>query len=215
MSSYREAINQAVKAQLTGKTIAGTRIFTSLDRPLDPQTDLPAIMVYTTTSRRGRDDMGNGLIPRLVTVVIEAAVLADPGVEISAAEGFADEIETAMDADRSLGLVVNDCQWQQAATDATSHGAVTMGAAILQYEVEIFTNVKPDGAYEDGDDGFTAPPSHIEVSPLPVPIPPEWEGAPNEDHFFDTVEPPLIPNPDTACGPDGCDIPAWAGERDR
>lgn len=215
MSSYREAINEAVKAQLTGKTIAGDRIFTSLDRPLDPSKDLPAIMVYTTTSRRGRNDMGNGLIPRMVTVVIEAAVLAGAGLEIGAAEAFADEIETAMEADRSLGLVVNDCQWQQAATDATSHGSVTMGAAILQYEVEIFTHVKPDGAFEPADDGFTAPPSNIEVGPRPVPVPPEWEDAFNEEEFYQTTNPPLVPDPDSACGPNGCNIPAWGGERDR
>lgn len=215
MSSYREAINQAVKAQLTGKTIAGDRIFTSLDRALNPAADLPAIMVYTTTSKRGRDDLGNGLIPRMVTVVIESAVLAGPGLEIGSAEAFADEIETAMESDRTLGLVVNDCQWQQAATDATSHGEFTMGAAILQYEVEIFTHVKPDGFYEDGDDGFTAPPSHVEVSPLPVPVPPEWEDALNRDDFYQTPNPPLVPDPDTACGPDGCDIPDWGGERPR
>lgn len=215
MSSYRDAINQAVKAQLTGKTIAGDRIFTSLDRLLDPATDLPAIMVYTTTSRRGRNDLGNGLIPRLVNVVIEAAVVAGAGLEIGAAEAFADEIETAIEADRSLGLVVNDCQWQQAATDATSHGSVTMGAAIVQYEVEIFTHVKPDGAYEPGDDGFTAPPTEIQVGPLPVPVPPEWLGELNDDEFFQTTNPPLVPDPDTACGQNGCDIPAWRGERDR
>lgn len=194
MTSYRQQINQAIKAQLTGKTIAGSTIFTSLDRPLDPEADLPAIMVYTMASRRGPENYNDAVMTRLVSIGIEAAVVAAPGAELAAAEALADSIEEAMEADRSLGRLVNDCQWQQTISDVTSHGRVCMGVCMLQYQVEILTNQRPDNAFEFNDDGFTAPPTQVYTVPNVVPQP---DGS--------------IPD-DCVCGPDGCDIPAWKGE---
>lgn len=193
---YRAQIAAAVKAQLVGKTIAGNQVMTSLDRKLDPAKDLPAVLVYTMASRRGREDYGQSLIPRLVLVTIECAVLAEPGQELVAAEDFAEQIEVAMDADRTLGRTVNNCLWQQSVSDVTSHGAKTMGVAMIQYEVDVFTNQRPDGYFEFSDDGFTAPPSHVQTAPH-VTMP----GVPDQ-----------FPDADTACGPDGCNIPAWDGE---
>lgn len=199
-TGYRAAIAASVKAQLLGKTIAGTNVLTSLDRRLDPEKDLPAVMVYTMASHRGREDYGQSLIPRLVTVGIECAVLADPGQELAAAEAFADQIETAMDADRTLGKTVNNCIWQQSISDVTSHGARTMGVAMLQYEVDIFTNQRPDGFFEFHDDGFTAPPRIVTTSPDAVAT------------YLADIAPIPEKSTETACGPNGCNIPDWHGE---
>lgn len=193
MTSYRNQITDAIKAQLTGKTIAGAQVFTSLDRPLDPSKDLPAIMVYAQSSRRGKEDYGNSIIPRMVTVSIEAAVASSAGQELADVETLADEIEAAMEADRSLGLLVNDTEWQQTLTDVTSHGKTPMGVCLLQYSVEMLTNQRPDNAFEFNDDGFTSPPTSVQSVP--------------------NVVPPAGHQPEgNLCGPEGCNIPAWEGE---
>lgn len=195
MSSYRRAITEAIRRQLLGKTAAGANVLTSLDRPLNPKTDLPAIMIYTMTARRGKEDYGQTLIERLVTVGIEGAVLADAGREIESAEDMAAAIEDAIEADNTLGLVVNDCNWQQSISDATSHGGFTMGVCLLQYEVQIFTNQLPASAFE-GDGPEHTPHLVNSVPDIVMPADPE---------------PPRIVG-DLACGPDGCDIPDWQGE---
>ena len=194
MTSYRSHITEAIKTQLSGKTIAGGSVFTSLDRKIDPANDLPAIMIYTQASRRGKEDYGNSIIPRMVTVSIEAAVASTVGQELNDAEALADQIEVAMEADRSLGRVVNDCEWQQTLTDVTSHGRTPMGVCMLQYQVEILTNQRPDDFFEPEADGFTAPPTAVQTVPDVVPLP--------DDLDWDAP----------VCGPDGCDIPAWLGE---
>lgn len=193
--SYRKIIAEAAREKLLGKTIAGDNIYTSLDRQLAPDKDLPALMIWTGASRRGQEDYGQAIIPRRVTLNIEGGVLAPAFEQFAAAEALAESIEIVMDGDRSLGQIVNDCTWQQTISDATSHGAHTMGVCIVQYEVEIFTHVKPDGYFELGDDGFTQPPSIVHTVPdVVMPSPPDPDGS--------------------LCGPDGCDIPAWGGEGD-
>jgi len=84
-NSYRTRINAAIQAQLTGETVAGDSVHVSLDRPLSPESDLPAILIYTQAARRGPVDYGNSLIPRVVHVTIEAAISSDPLNAINAA----------------------------------------------------------------------------------------------------------------------------------
>lgn len=206
-TSYRTAIVNAVRAQLLGKTdAADDKVFTSLDRPLNPATDLPAVIIYTQASRRSGNDYGRTVVPRMVTVTIEGAVLAAAGQELAAANALAEQIEDAWEADLTLGQLVHDSEWQQTVTDVTSHGQKTMGVCLLQYQVEVLTRVAPDGVYEFHDDGYTAPPTVVYTDPVPVPPP--------EDYFVQDSE-QIKPDPNLACGPDGCDIPAWGEELQR
>ena len=56
-TSYRTAIVNAVKAQLLGKTdAADDKVFTSLDRPLNPATDL---LITRTRPDRHRHPSGH------------------------------------------------------------------------------------------------------------------------------------------------------------
>lgn len=214
MSNYRSAISDAIKTILTGKTIAGDRVFTSLDRKLDPVKDLPAIMVYSQKARRGTDDMGRSVIPRLVDVTIECAVLAPVGTELDAVSEFAASIEELLDANRTLNNTVNNCLWTESVTDVTNHGATTMGAAMISYEVDVFTNVHPFGGSELPDDGFTEPPTLVMSDPdVHSPAFPDGRAS----MPFDPTNPtdatnPLPPNDVVQCGPNGCDLPAWGGE---
>ena len=202
MTSYRKQINDAVQAQLLGKTVAGANVLTSLDRPLNPATDLPAVMIYSMSSRRGKEDYGRAVIPRVVTLGIEGAVKSTPGNEIGDAEALAEAIEEAMEADPTLGMLVNDCRWQQSMSDATSHGSHVMGVCLLQYEVEILTHHVADGANEFSDDGFLVPPTEVRTAP---------DAGANTDIYPPPTEAPGYA-PGQACGPGGCDIPAWEGE---
>lgn len=212
VDNYRDRINAAIQQQLTGKTAVGDRIFTSLDRRLDPETDLPALMVYSQVAVRGRDDNGKSMIPRLVTVTIECATLAEPHQELTAVNAIVAQVEAVMDADRTLGQTVNACEWQMSISDVTSHGALPMGVAMIEYEVDIFTNQKADGWAELYDDGFTAPPTLVQTNP-------SVSGPAFQDWGTEQVggNPPGVPgvpprNPDMACGPNGCDLPAWGNE---
>jgi hypothetical protein len=170
MSSYRTQIKQAIKTQLTGETVAGANVLTSLDRPLNPEHDLPAIIVYTMAARRGSQDYGNSLIPRTVTIAIEGAVSASPQSALSAAEALVDQIETAMEADPTLGQLVTDTKWRQSISDVSSHGSTTMGVCIVEYDVDMMTNLKPDGAYEQPAIPLDELPEEVIISPNQTPV---------------------------------------------
>jgi hypothetical protein len=221
MSSYRNQINDAIKAQLDGQTVAGSQIYTSLDRPLDPERDLPAIMIYTMAARRGPEDYGNALIPRTVTIAIEAAICADPGAAMEAAQDIADEIETAMEADPTLGKLVNDTKWRQTISDVSSHGSTVMGVCVVEYDVDIFTNAKPDGFYEYPEIPLTELPTEIIINPKQTPAeyayPPDQ--APYDDERLNellgqdvTIAPYPVKNTDPLCNDGSCEVPAWSGD---
>lgn len=197
MSNYRDTVAAAMHTVLLGHTAAGQNVHTRLDRPLDPRTDLPAILVYANHARRGQQDYGNSLIPRMVTVVMEFAVQDTPANALDAVGSLVAQAEALIEADPSLGHVVNNCKWQQAITDTTSHGEFTMGVGLLEYEVEILTNERQPGAFGVGDDGFDGVPDTVFTVPNTT--------AP-------VFNPMPVPGDDVACGPDGCDLPAWGGE---
>ena len=192
---YRADIRAAVRAMLLGNTPAADRVFVRLDRPLNPATDLPAIVIYTTMAKRSGESNGNALIPRVVTVSIEAALQASPEAAIDLAEAMAETIEDLIEADPSLGNLVRNCTWRQSISDTSGQGAQTLGVALVEYDVEFDTQRLPDDAFT-GDDGFTTPPTVVISDPIP-----RGPGFPDQL------------TSDSLCGPDGCDIPAWGGER--
>ena len=194
--SYRTEISDGLKAALVGKTSAGASVFSALDRPLQPS-DLPAVLIYTMGARRVPESNGNAVINRVVAVNIEAAIQSTPENALNEAERLADEIEILIEADPTLGLRVTDTVWQQTLTDISAHGSVTLGVVLLEYEVSVSTPRLADGAFEPDPDGF--------------------EGAPPVVYSVPDTHGPGFPSPasgnaDTACGPDGCDMPSWGGE---
>jgi hypothetical protein len=194
MTSYRTQVNTAFKAALNGRTVAGPRVHTALDRALSPS-DLPAILIYTQAAKRGPQDYGNSLIPRMLTVTIEAALEATPEAAMVQAEALVESIEAAIEADPTLGNVVQDCRWQQSVADVSSMGKVTLGVGLLAYDVTILTHERPPEAFGIGDDGFDQPPATVFTAP---------------DAHAANPFPAL--HPEFECGPDGCNVPAWGGE---
>lgn len=196
MSSYRAQVNNAMKAALLGQTVAQQSVFTSLDRPLHPS-DLPAIIVYAQGARRGPQDYGNSLIPRMLDVTIECAVQAAPETAQAQADALVDAIEELIEADPTLGNVVQNTVWQRSLSDVASHGTSTLGVGLLQYEVTILTSERLPEAFGIGDDGFTGTPTVVYTLP-DVTGPGLFQG--------------VQPDPSAPCGPEGCDLPAWGGE---
>lgn len=225
--SYRTIIGNAMKDRLLGNTSAGVRVFTSLDRPLSPD-DLPAVIIYTMASKRGKDHYGNALINRIVTLNIEAAITSTPEGALAAAEQLADQIEGAIEADPSLGSVVVDTMWQQTLTDVSAHGAVTLGVVLLEYEVEYLTarNLEPLlGADQPIPtqvfiDATTTAQAYVD------PLMAASTGTDGQATYWGTegqiipptvdagvVSPSRSPEPPkVTCDGDSCDIDAWQGD---
>lgn len=192
--SYRNQIAEAFRAALLGKTGAGTSVHTKLDRPLDPRTELPAIMVYANRAARGRQDYGNSLITREVEVTVELAVQGTPETALDLADAMVEAIEQLIEADPTLGSVVQDTRWQRTITDTTNHAGATLGVGMLQYEVTMLTHEREPGWFGVGDDGFVTPPTQVITQPDQVPA---------------EIAPPVGPGP---CEGGTCAPPAWGGE---
>lgn len=189
---YRTAIREAFRTTLAGKTAAGQAVFTALDRPLNPDKDLPAILVYVTTANRADDDYGNMLIPRDVTVIVEAAISATAATALADAESLAEQIEVAIEADPSLGGVVHNVRWLRSNVDQTAKGQTTIGVCLLEYEARVMTMPRTI-AVMDGD--FDGPvPSKVFSDPAVRP--------PGGDPVYG----------DSLCRECGCDLPQWGGE---
>lgn len=196
-NNYRAQAAEALRAVLVGRTPAGAAVHTKLDRAMRPD-ELPALLVYANEARRGPQDYGNSVVPRLLSVTIEGAVQAKPEDALDAADALVAAVEALVEADPSLGNVVQNTRWQRSVTDVTSHGQTTLGVCLLQYEVEMLTNVRQPDAFGVGDDGFTGTPAVVFTLP-------------------DTTAPAgqrrdPRPEPGMECGPDGCAPDAWGGE---
>ncbi len=195
-NNYRAQAAEAFRTVLDGGTPAGARVHTKLDRAMRPE-ELPALLVYANDARRGPQDYGNSVVPRVLTITIEGAVQAAPEDALDAADALVAAVEQLVEADPSLRNVVQDTRWQRSMTDVTSHGQTTLGVCMLQYEVEMLTNMRGPSAFGIGDDGFTGVP--VVVHSVPGTAPARLRDAPR-------------PAPGLECGPDGCAPPAWGGE---
>lgn len=175
--SYRSEIKNAVKDLLIGRTQAGTNILATLDRPIN-EDDLPIIVLYTTESKRGKEDFGRGLLMRVVTLCVEAALKTDSAYTAEAtAEAFSDVVEDILDADPSWANRVHDSRWQSTTSDVSSVGHSTIANVLLEYEVEYLTSLKDESYFGQTDDGFTEPPDEITIKPGVTPADPTDGGG--------------------------------------
>lgn len=195
-TSYRTQAANAVQATLLGNTVAGNRVYTKMDRPLQPD-ELPAILIYAQRAVRGAEDYGNSIIPRVMEVTIEVALQATPETALDQADLLVQAIEDLIEADPSLGHVVNNTRWRESVTDTTMTGKTTLGVGLLRYEVEVLTSMREPDAFGIGNDGFDGVP----VTVYSVP------GA-----SMARLREPVAPDPGQECGPEGCAPPAWGGE---
>jgi hypothetical protein len=210
---YRSQIASALKARL--ETIQGVTVFDRLDRPLQPH-ELPAAIIYTPGARRGPQTGGNQLIERLVQVSIEAGVHASKETALGLADTLAAQIEQAIEADPSLGNLVDNTEWQSTSCDVSSFGEMTIGAVLVTYTVTMFTQ-----RIEDDPAGVVPTQVFINATPTPQayvqPLddarldPPQYVPRDITEQAINPGRPPM--SVESACEGDSCDIGAWQGDQ--
>lgn len=160
MASHRTAIREKVKEILTGKTIAGSAIFTSRAKPLGEE-DMPCLLIYTGADKRGRltEEHDMSLVYRQVELVVECAIANARDLDLEAVmEQAADNIETAIAADETLGNLVIECYWQSTDIDIVADGRKLVGAVRVEFSAELYSRHDADMSWWT-EDGPTETPS--------------------------------------------------------
>ncbi|MDY6790534.1 MAG: hypothetical protein SWH54_04615 [Thermodesulfobacteriota bacterium] len=104
MAHKRKQIRDQVKTVLTGLVTTGNRVFVSRVYPLKTS-QLPGLLIYTVEEES--EPGGSRAIDRMLTLAVEGYVKAIGGAIDDTLDLIAEEVEGAIDADRSLnGLAV-------------------------------------------------------------------------------------------------------------
>jgi hypothetical protein len=152
MTHPRELVREAVVTLLTNATSAGARVTATRVETLLPS-ELPSISVYTP-SERVRQDSGDTApreLTRDVKVDIRAWVLHTAAIPAdNAMDAIAEQIETAMDADRYLGGAAGDAVLENTETDVVQQEGVDplVGVITLTYSVT-YRTVPAVGTFDD------------------------------------------------------------------
>jgi hypothetical protein len=148
MNHPRQRIRQAFQAALDGRTVAGGRIWTNRPSPLSqgPSAlgglrELPAVLVYTRDERAQVFDESPRRYRRHAELMAECAleVGADTAIDDDL-DAFAQQVETAILADDTLGGIANDTQLTGTTMAIVDAGARLIGAVVLSFQVEYFTH---------------------------------------------------------------------------
>lgn len=159
---YRQTIRDAVADLLTeADTAAGANVFTSRSRPILEilQKRESVLSVYTgdETSRRTGD--GKYRV-RTLTISIEGAAGGGDDLD-DALDDLALEVETAIDADLTLGNLLNEeMELTATSSEISSKGNMQVGAFRLDYQCSYMTLI----AAETGTEFL---PDLVYVRPIP------------------------------------------------
>lgn len=207
MASHRTAIREKVKEILTGKTIAGSTIFTSRAKPLGEE-DMPCLLIYTGADKRGRltEEHDMSLVYRQVELVVECAIANARDLDLEAVmEQAADDIETAIAADETLGNLAIECYWQSTDIDIVADGRKLVGAVRVEFSAELYSRHDADMSWWEGD-GLTETPNLP-----PTIVEPESPSLPpsiyvNDPETAKRPAPPITTDP-SLTDPDGNLLP--------
>lgn len=138
----RQSIRQAIKAQLLGVTVAGTRVLETRMIPL-PTAQLPAISIYTDSEsvEPASKTTAPRELTRTVRVSIAAWVIAAADVD-DAMDAIALEIETAMDSNLELAGTAYSSILTGTQADIETTGARPMGCVQLTFDVVYHTDLR-------------------------------------------------------------------------
>lgn len=140
MSSERKAIRLAVATLLTGKTAAGSRVFTSRSDPLFMD-ELPCLLVYTKSDSGQILENAPRNYQRTLTLGIE--LVTDTGTNLpDAADDLADAVEQLIYADKSLGGQVEDTVYKSTECEEGAKGEKLVAACRLLFDVT-YTKLAP------------------------------------------------------------------------
>jgi hypothetical protein len=148
MAHERTELRDAVQAQLiAASTSAGSRVTKSRLAPL-PQSELPALSVYTEDEVSTGKDTAPRELTRTVTLAVEGWAVATADID-DALDALALEIEEAMDSDLNFGGTAADSVLVGTEFGLKMDGNRPMGAVRLSYAVTYFTGLRNDELDDD------------------------------------------------------------------
>ena len=140
MTHVRQQIREQVASTCTGLATTGSNIFQSRVYPLQ-DSNLPALLIYTTNEDSGTDIMGSSLVSqREVSVLIEGFVKATTNFD-DTVDTICAEVETALGADRTLNNLAKFIQLTSTEISYNGEGESPVGVVRLNYAVQYRTAV--------------------------------------------------------------------------
>lgn len=175
MSAQRKAIRNGLKTYLTGKTAAGSRIYTSRAEAIF-QAELPLLLIYTRDEAVEEFNTAPRRYKRTMNVQIEAVVEANDAVD-DALDDIGAQIENALFENDLLIVsgveLASDSTLTQAELDVLSVGEKNVGVLrtswdFVYYQDAPAENFGPVDAFEEADldwklDGEIAAQDKIEL----------------------------------------------------
>jgi len=200
MASYRTSIRKKVVAILKNagpQTDAGQRVYGARILPVSGREEIPCLLVYTSDEKNDPTQDGEYLT-RTCTLSIEGAVMGDEIDVEDLADQLADQVESVINSDPRLsGLLMHNLVLKSTATESGIQGEQVIAGFRMDYDAHYMTALKAND-YPQG-----AMPTKVWTIP---------SATPEEYADILGINTPPIPNDENACGPDGCDLPAWQGE---
>jgi hypothetical protein len=136
----RQAIRQAAAAAVTGLAATGTRVFQSRMRAQDT---LPCLLVTASDEEISREDLGD-IEQRDLEVEIAGVAKAAADVD-DALDAIAEQVETALGPDNSLGGLVKRMHLARLRIEFDDELEQPVGLVRLIYRCTYFTNAGVPG----------------------------------------------------------------------
>lgn len=148
MAHQRKIIRHAIVALLTDATSAAGRVEATRVDP-NKKGQLPAIGVYSSSE----DSEANGTEPRELAreVKIQIAGWVAEGAEKAddLMDDLAEQIESAMDADRYLGGAAAESVLVSTSTEVSGEGDPKVGVIVMTYSVTYYTVAATGGVSDE------------------------------------------------------------------
>lgn len=151
----RREIREAAKAALVNRTIALDRVSSSRKNPLSQnptalggKTDLPAIVIYTRTTRSEVFDESPRRYRNVTELVVEAVLELTGEVDDidDEVDAFEKSVVELLLADDTLGGKADDLRLTGSALAISEEGAKLLGAAIISFDASFFSNYPAEGS---------------------------------------------------------------------
>ena len=149
----RRLIREAAKAALLGKTIAGNRVESSRPNPLSQQphaagglNELPAIIIYTRSTRSEVFDESPRRYRHEAELVIECACEIGPGQDLDdQLDEFEEQVVNALLLDDTLGGTADDLVLVGSTNTIDGGGNKLLGAVIISLQATFYTYAPVQG----------------------------------------------------------------------
>lgn len=205
MGQQRTAIRRFLVSALKGPetepaTMAGSKVYDAMFLPIQGDESVPCLIVYTS-DEPSKPTGDAQYLERTCTVTIEGAVVASEDEINEVLDQLTDQVEAVIDADpRLAGLVMHDLILKNTTSSGITQGQHVMAWFRMDYDA-VYQSRRTVDEYPT----ITAP--------TKVWSDPHTDPQPYEDILG--INPLPKSNVETACGPDGCQLPFYQGELQR